>query len=256
MKEVKPISTVESLSHLIDLKITHHLKGLDGYKNADKQKQLELCQIGKFLATFFPNYEIKQIREEPDFVITNGKTDFGLEHEIITNTSIRKQHGFYENIFHLAERDIQTMNELPNFLANCYLKQNLNFKTKDKSELVQIVKEVVSTSILKNEIPENPIIERILLMPHSKKNLTANFGAHMVQNLSENIVFDFIKKKESKIEKYFSNTGLDQWLILLAGGVSEYSYDVIEGLNFEQLETKFTKVFLLADFDNKLYELK
>ena len=256
MKKVEPILTDENLSNLIGQKITHHLNGLDNYKKADKQKQLELCQIGKFLATFFPSYDIKQVREEPDFIITNGKTEFGLEHEVITNTAIRKQHGFYENIFHLAERDIQSNTELPNFLANCYLKSNLSFKTKDKSELIQLVKEVVSSSILKNEIPENPIIDRIVQMPHSKKNLTVNFGAHMVQNLSANIVCDFIKKKEDKIKKYSSNTGLDQWLILLAGGVSEYSYDVIEGLNFEKLDTQFQKVFLLADFDNKLYEIK
>jgi hypothetical protein len=119
-----------------------------------------------------------------------------------------------------------------------------------------MVKDIVSSSLLKNEIPENPIIDRIFQMPHSKKNLTVNFGAHTVQNLSENIVYDFIKKKEGKIEKYSNNTGLDQWLILLAGGVGEYSYDIIEGLNFELLDTKFKKVFLLADFDNKLYEIK
>lgn len=256
MKKIEPILTDDNLFNLISQKISHHLNGLDSYKNADKQKQLELCQIGKFLATFFPLYDIKQVREEPDFIISNGETEFGLEHEVITNSAIRKQHGFYENIFHLAERDFQSNAELPNFLANCYLKPNLNFKTKDKSELVQLVKEVVSSSILKNVIPENPIIDRIVQMPHSKKNLTVNFGAHMVQNISANIVYDFIKKKEVKIEKYSKNTGLDQWLIILSGGVSEYSYDVIEGLNFEKLDTQFQKVFLLADFDNKLYEIK
>lgn len=78
----------------------------------------------------------------------------------------------------------------------------------------------------------------------------------MVQNLSANIVYDFIKKKEDKIKKYSSNTGLDQWLILLAVGGDEYSYNVIEGLNFEKLDTQFQKVFLLADFDNKLYQIK
>lgn len=83
-----------------------------------------------------------------------------------------------------------------------------------------------------------------------------NFGAHMVHNLTENIVYDFIQKKENKIEKYTRNTGLNQWLILLAGGVKEYSYDVPKGLNFEQLDTKFEKVFLLADFDNQLFEIK
>lgn len=60
--------------------------------------------------------------------------------------------------------------ELPNFLANCYLKSNLNFKTKDKNELVRLVKDIIASSVLKNEIPENPIIERIFQMPHSKKN--------------------------------------------------------------------------------------
>lgn len=248
--------TNESLSNLIGQKITHHLKGLHEYKNEDRQKELELCQIGKLLATFFPNYDIKEVREQPDFIITNGKVDIGLEHELITNTAIRKQHGFYENIFQLAERDLQSNMELPNFLANCYLKPNLEFKTKDKNELIQIVKYVVSKSILKNEIPENPIIDSIFPMPHNKKNLTVHFGAHMVQDLSESIVYDFIKKKEEKFENYTNNTGLDQWLILLAGGVKEYSYDVPDGLNFEHLDTRFQKVFILADFDNRLYEIK
>jgi hypothetical protein len=90
MRKVEPILTDDKLSDLIGQKIYHHLNGLDSYKNADKQKQLELCQIGKFLATFFPNYEIKHVREEPDFIITNGESDFGLEHEIITNTQVRK----------------------------------------------------------------------------------------------------------------------------------------------------------------------
>jgi len=256
MRKIEPISTDDNLSKLIGQKITHYLDGLDSYKNADKQKQLELCQIGKLLATFLPNYTIKEVREEPDFIVTNGSSDFGLEHEVITNTEIRKQQGFYENIFHLAERDIQNSTELPNFLANCYLKSNLNFKTKDKSELIRLVKDIVSSSVLKNEIPENPIIDRIFQMPHSKKNLTVNFGAHMVQDLTENIVYDFIKKKENKIDKYTRNTVLNQWLILIAGGVKEYSYNVPKELNFEQLETKFEKVFLLADFDNQLFEIK
>lgn len=256
MRKVEPILSNESLSNLIAKKVSNHLNGLDGYRKADKQKQLELCQIGKFLAAYFPSFDIKQVREEPDFIITNGKAEFGLEHEVITNVAVRKRHGFYENIFHLAERDIQSNSKLPNFLANCYLKSNLSFKTKDKSELIQLVKEVISIKILTNEIPENPIISRIFLMPHSKKNLTVNFGAHMVQDLSEDIVNDFIKKKENKVKKYCRNTGLEQWLILLAGGVNEYSYEVIEGLNFEKLDTEFQKVFLMADFENKLYQIK
>lgn len=256
MIRVDPISSDNSLSKNLTSKIATHLKGLNGYEKTDKQKLLELCQVGKALALFFPDFEIKEVREEPDFIISNKKIEVGIEHELIVNVDIKKQQGFYENIFHLAERDLQKDNALPNFLANCYLKSNLNFKTKDKNFLVDLIKGIIRSTILNGEVPENPLIAKILHMPHSKKNLSVNFGAHIAQYIKEDTIRDFIKKKENKIGKYKNNTGLDQWLLLITGGVKEYSYEINEELKIGEIDTKFKRIFLLADFDNKLYQLK
>jgi hypothetical protein len=64
-----------------------------------------------------------------------------------------------------------------------------------------------------------------------------------------------IEKKENKVEKYISNTSCKQWLLLLIGGVGEHSFYVRNDLKLN-FKTTFEKVFLMEDFDNRLYELK
>jgi hypothetical protein len=88
----------------LGLKINSHLHGLDKRKKDDKQKILELCQIGKLLATYFNDFEITEVTEKPDFIISNGKTRLGIEHQLILDTKARRDEGFYENICEKVER--------------------------------------------------------------------------------------------------------------------------------------------------------
>ncbi len=256
------IKKVESLINHVDLKSLIHEKigseliGLDCYKNGDSKKQLELCQVGKFLASFYPEFFIKEVREEPDFIISNGIQSIGLEHEVILNEKIKKKHGFYENIFKLVERDLQNKSELPNFLINCYLKPNLSFKMRDKKYLIRLLKDLIVEYVENNNLKENPLIERVFKMPHSRKSVRVNFGAYMEAELNEKIVYHFIDKKEKKFFNYYDNTNLNQWLILLVGGVGESSFIINELMNFDNLKTKFSKVFLMCDFGNTLYIIK
>lgn len=236
--------------------VRKHLIGLDGYNQSDHQKQLEICQLGKALVTYFPEFSIKEVREKPDFIISDGKKAIGVEHQTILDEKTKKKRGFYENIFRIAERDLKKESLLPNFLANCYLKNNLVFKSSNKNTLIQLVKDIVTNFVLNDLFEENPLIRKIVKMPHSKKNINVNFGAYIVKNLNAETLIDFIIKKEGKVESYRKNTGLEQWLFLVTGGAEEYSFEIEKPMENLEINSSFDKIFLMADFDNELYELK
>lgn len=236
--------------------IRKHLNGLDSYNQSDYQKQLEICQLGKLLVTYFPEFSIEEVREKPDFIISDGKKRIAIEHQTILDPATKSYQGFYENIFHIAERDLRNESSLPNFLANCYLKDNLSFKNSDKKMLIQLIKDIVTEYVLNDTLVENSLISEIFKMPHSKKNLNANFGAFMVTDLDAETLVDFIIKKEDKVKSYKQNTGLEQWLLLVTGGASEYSFDIEKPIENLDINSGFDKIYLMADFDNELYEIK
>ncbi|MBK6263531.1 hypothetical protein JKA74_00675 [Marivirga sp. S37H4] len=251
-----PDLNLEIIRQEMERTIRKHMKNLDSYNQSDHQKQLEICQLGKILVTYFPKYSIEEVRERPDFIISDGIKRIGIEHQTVLDVKTKKKQGFYENIFNIAERDLQGDSLLPNFLANCYLKNNLSFKSSDKTALIQLVKEIVTEFILSDNFLENPLIRRIRKMPHSQKSLSVNFGGYWVKSLDSETLRDFIVKKEGKVESYRKNTGLEQWLLLVTGGTAEYSFDIKKPVGNLDFKSSFDKIFLMADFDNELYELK
>lgn len=255
-KLTRPNINLRTIEFEMEKKIGKHLIGLDSYNQSDYQKQLEICQLGKLLVTYFPEFSIEEVREKPDFIISDGKKRIALEHQTILDPETKSHQGFYENIFHIAERDFLKEGSLPNFLANCYLKDNLQFKNSDKKMLIQLVKDTVTEYVLNNNLVENLLISEIIKIPHSKKNLNANFGAYMVKDLDSEKLIDFIIKKEDKVKSYRQNTGLEQWLLLVSGGAGEYSFDIENPIERLDIKSGFDKIYLMADFDNQLYEIK
>ncbi len=251
-----PNLSLDALKQKIEKAISNSLYNLNSYNSTDRQKQLEICQFGKMLATYFPDFFIDEVREKPDFIISDGKKRIAVEHQTIVNPIIKSKQGFYENIFQLVERDLQTDNSLPNFLAVCYLKSNLKFKNTDKQLISNLIKETVKEFVLNGILVENPLIMKIIKMPNSHKNLHANFGAFMRYKVDAKILKDFILKKENKVQTYRQNTEMEQWLLLVTGGVAEYWYEVEIPIENLDLKSSFDKIFLMSDFDNILYELK
>ncbi|MFN3800329.1 hypothetical protein [Belliella pelovolcani] len=239
----------------LGLKINSHLNGLDKSKKDDKQKILELCQIGKLLATYFNDFEITQVIEKPDFIISNGKTQFGLEHELILDTKAKSEEGFYENICEKVEANLENDPSVPNVLVNLFLKDNLSYKINDKSDLIMQLTELVKHFVLTGELSDNDIVNDAHKMKHTQKSVNPNFGAYWQKTITKDLILEHILKKESKVSVYRHNTGSPLWLVLVIGGVGHSSFEVNELLSI-QLTTDFDKVFLFEDFDNKLYELK
>tara|TARA_R110002012_G_scaffold309637_1_gene516789 strand:- start:94 stop:861 length:768 start_codon:yes stop_codon:yes gene_type:complete len=255
MNLLKPKENKVSLNDCLGEKINHLVEGLDRFNQSENQKILELCQVGKFLCTYFPDFNISESREQPDFMITDGSINIGLEHQSIFVDEILQRTGFFNNIALLAEREFEMESEMPNFLVNCYIKKDISFSNKDKNKILKIFIDVIREFVLNDIVIENNLFDDLMKMPHSQKSINVNFGAYMVPTLDENRLLAAIEKKENKVEKYISNTNCKQWLLLLIGGVGEHSYYVRNDIKLN-FETTFEKVFLMEDFDNRLYELK
>lgn len=243
------------LKDKIGQKITQHLVGLDRTKKDDKQKILELCHIGKLLATYYSDFDIIAVREKPDFLISNGQTTIGLEHELILDSKSKEKEGFYENICEKVEARLKEDPDLPNFLVNLYLKENISLRLQDKNAIIEKFSELVKQIVLTGEMQENDFIERAIKMKHSDKSVNPNFGAYWQKSITENLILEFIEKKESKIDVYRQTSVPTQWLVLIIGSNGQSSFEV-NTLFKVDIKTKFDKVFLYEDFGNKLYELK
>ena len=240
----------------IENRIVGHLENLDKYEQSDDQKITEICHLGKLLVNYFPKFHIEEVRESPDFIISNGLKRIGVEHQIIVDEKVKRTQGFYENIFRRAERDLQEEPLLPNFMAICILKKSLSFSNSDKSQLIQTVKEIVVEFVSNDNLIENPLIGGILKLPHNKKRLHPKFGAYMEKDLEAKKISEFINKKESKLDSYRQNTNIEQWLLLVTEGHAEYSFNIENPIELINIPSKFDKIYLMDGFNDKLFELK
>lgn len=225
----------------------------DPIKN--KQKILEVCHVGKFLMLLGNQTRIDQLSEKPDFIINVDGDKVGLEHQIIIDQKSKEREGFFENIFAVVESELKIDPELPNFLANCYLNSDLDFRLSDKANFIQEAKTVVKQYILNGVLLPNSLIRRISSMPHSQKTISLNFGAWWQKAITPDVIVSAVLSKESKILTYKKNSGEKQWLLLVIGSLKNSSYEVEQDLIFE-LDTKFDKVYLLEDFRARLFDLK
>ncbi len=255
MKIIVPKNSTHMDTNLLGDMINSHLEPLLLDKRKNKQKILELCHVGKFLMFFEKEIRIEKLSEKPDFILEWNRRRIGLEHQIIIEPKSKEREGFYENIFSSAELEIQSDPELPNFLANCYLHHDLNFKLRQKENLISLVKEIVKDYVLNENFTENPLIEHISKMPHTQKNINANLGAWWQKDITKELIHSAIRKKDKKILKYNENNVDSQWLLLVIGGVGDSSYNMDTSMEIN-IETPFDKVFILEDFRTKLFEIK
>nr|WP_319270748.1 hypothetical protein [uncultured Draconibacterium sp.] len=244
-------STVENYSDLIS-EFTDKLK-VDYYKN--EQKIVETCHVGKFLMFFENRFKIDKISEEPDFIISDGITKIGLEHQILIDKKSKEKEGFFGNLIKQAEKELRKDKELPNFLANVYAHPFFNSKINEKQRLINEIVHLIKHFIKTGELLENEIIDRISSMKHSKISLSPNMGAWWQKSINGELIKNAVFKKEKRIDKYLENTNLSQWLLIVIGGLGESSYSVETEFDL-RVKTKFDKVYLLEDFNTNLFEIK
>ncbi|WKZ60449.1 MAG: hypothetical protein QY309_03020 [Cyclobacteriaceae bacterium] len=255
MRQLSTSKTFEDIWHSLGQKINSHLIGLDDAKNEDKQKILELCQVGKLISSYFDDFEIMKVSEKPDFVISNGQLTVGLEHQLILDPETKSKEGFYSNIFDKVERKLIQDDAIPNFLLNVIIKGDADLTVNNKDLIINQLVDILRDFLFTGELKENDYIVSARSMKHSRKSISANYGAYIQRFIDKNIILEFLKKKDDKIDTYISNSCPIQWLVLVIGGLGESSYEIDSNSDLE-IDTKFDKVFLYEDFRNRLYELK
>ncbi|WP_026753034.1 hypothetical protein [Sediminibacter sp. Hel_I_10] len=255
MRKITNNNSIEENYNFLEDIIDSHISELLKDRIKNQQKILEICHLGKFLIFFNGDLNISQISEKPDFILNDGKIKIGLEHQIIVDFKPKEREGFFKNIFDRAEELLKADNTLPNFLANCYIKPYVNFKINQKEELIETVRVIIKEYVLNNNLPDNPIIDRITHTPHSQKSVSSNLGAWWRKDISAKIVEKAVGKKEKKLVNYRKTGILEQWLLLVIGSTGESSYDMNKDFEME-LKTNFNRVYILEDFYNNLYQLK
>jgi hypothetical protein len=226
---------------------------IDSYK--DQKKNIEVCQVGKFLMFFDNQFKIDKVREEPDFIIASDKNKIGLELQTLIDSNSKEKEGFFTNLVKHAEKELRRDKNIPNFLANVYVHPSFHGKINEKERLVNQILQIIKIYINTGELVENDIIYRISTMKHSQISLCPNMGAWWQKDVTGGLIISTISKKEKKIDNYLKNTNLPQWLLIIIGGVGKSSY-IIEREFELSIETRFEKVYVLEDFYTNLFEIK
>ena len=231
---------------------------LDNF-DLNKQETLEVCQIGKFAYKIDSDIRIvdKPQPPNPDFIIELNDNLIGLEHtQILTKDAQR-----YFRIKTLLDYAEQIFEQkYPNINVHATISvQNdeWNYSQKDKPKLAEQIADYVQWIRLETdfELPEK--ITNIKTTRHSQVSFSYKEKNWQAEYLTRERLKSEIEKKESKILGYKTSEKqlTELWLVLLIGSLSSVSYELNESENYE-MESKFDRVYLMADFDAKILRVK
>lgn len=231
---------------------------LDNF-DLNKQETLEVCQIGKFAYKIDTDIRIidKPQPPNPDFIIELNDKFIGLEHtQILTKDAQR-----YFRVKTLLDYAKQTFEQkYPNTDVHATISvQNdeWNYSQNDKSKLAEQIADYVQWTRLEKdfELPEK--ITKIRTTSHSQVSFSYKEKNWQSEYLTRERLKTAIQKKESKILGYKTSEKdlAEFWLVLLVGSLSSVSYELNESENY-QMESRFDRVYLMADFDAKILRIK
>jgi hypothetical protein len=81
-------------------------------------------------------------------------------------------------------------------------------------------------------------------------------GAWVQSTLSESILNEAIEKKEKRLQTYIENTGInEQWLVMVIGSMGKSSFQMNDKIKTE-IDSGFSRIYLMEDFNAKLNRLK
>jgi hypothetical protein len=225
----------------------------------EKKEVLEVCQIGKFVYKIDTEIRITEKPQppSPDFIISHKNKQIGLEHtQILTGDASR-----YFKIKRLLEYSEQVFEKkYPNINVHAtisILNDKLDFKQSEKSYLAKKIAEFVQLTLKETKFEFPDFITGIRTTNHSQVSFSYKEKDGRAEYLTRERLKQEITKKESKISNYKNSEFelSEYWLTLLIGSLSSVSYELNEMENYE-MESKFDRVYLMADFDAKIIRIK
>ncbi len=238
-----------------------------------KKQSTELRHAGKFLSLLGDSAEIILQDDRPDFIISYEGRRIGLEHQRILKPTVGDFKAI-ENIISESAKTFKLKYPDLNFLAAIYwadpnFRFTKNNSDKIKTKIADYVYEIYDKigiddghsdiEIIEqfNLLTSKPdYIEEVHLTPHSELNFYYNSGGYTISNIDQQTIQSEINKKETLVNSYRKNSNVsEQWLLLVLSTTSPHSFHFPQGAKFVT-STSFDKVFVLEDFDNKVYQIK
>ena len=227
-------------------------------ENLTQKQTIELNQVGKFLTLLNKPSHIITHSDSPDFIISYGDQQIGLEHERVFKDENVSYVRSIKKLFFDASKIFESTYPGITLHAECYLNTD-NFKFK-KNEAEQLQKEIAQYifQVYQNHLdPIKPyFIDEVSLMRYSGVSFSYNSGAHWVSNIDKTTLERAISKKNGLVKKYKVNSGKEeQWLLIVIGNASPDSYEFEENQFQIEIETTFDKVILMDDFKMKAWQI-
>lgn len=225
----------------------------------NKQEILEVCQIGKFTYKIASQIKItdKPQPPNPDFIIEYNNKLIGLEHTQILSEDAQR----YFRIKTLLDyAELIFVQKYPNINVHASISiQNdeWNYSQKNKLILAKQIADYVQCTRLETDFDLPEKITRIRTTKHTQVSFSYNEKNWQAEYLTRERLKKEIEKKETKIYGYkkSKHTLTELWLVLLIGSLSSVSYKLNVTENY-QMESKFDRVYLMADFDSKILRVK
>lgn len=231
---------------------------LDNY-DLEAKEILEVCQIGKFVHKVDSEIQIIQKPQppNPDFIIEYEEKLIGLEHTRIA-TENAKRYFSIKTLIDYSEKIFNSKYPNNNVLATIsILNDELNYKQNEKAELAELIADLVYSVKSRNKVELPSFVTGIRTTEHSLVSFDFDEKDWQSEYLTKERLKQEIKKKERKIKGYEkSKIKLSEfWLVLLIGSLNSASYRLNDNENYET-DSKFDRVYLMADFRAKVIRIK
>jgi len=231
---------------------------LDNFE-LNKQELLEVCQIGNFAYKINPEIRIidKPQPPNPDFIIEYTDKTIGLEHtQVLTDDASR----FFKvkSLFDYAEQIFKNKYQNINVHATISVQDDCwDYRQQDKPKLAEKIADFVQWTMCELEFNLPEKITQIRTTKHSQVSFTYKEKNWQAEYLTRERLEAEILKKETKILGYQKSEKklAELWLVLLIGSLSSVSYKLNESENYK-MESKFDRVYLMADFDAEIIKVK
>lgn len=223
-----------------------------------QKQRIEICHVGKFVVLLGNDSKIIEHDNSPDFIIQFEKDRIGVEHQRILRLDKVVSHKSTEKLFEDAALLFKSEHPGINILVNCWLtEETFSFTKQESNTLKKQISDYIFAIVNKSEDFQKPwFIDEILFMEHTDVEFVYNPGGFMVKRLESDSLNEAIQKKEKLIENYKAKSKLEkQWLLLVIGATSPDSYKVNVNEIAIEKSSKFERIYLMEDFDARLWRL-
>lgn len=235
----------------------------DSNKNKTK-KILELCHFASFVIALENNeviqsvseVKIRQLHEEPDFIIDFKGEIIGVELQRIKNIRVEIE-GRKNSLLNKAEIVFKSKYPDVTLLANIRFKNGFDYTKKEISHYKNQISDMVFEVYNNPDVILPDYLERVFIQKHTRVDFCTS-GVYSVGNLNAEEIIQEIQEKDGKVDTYRQKTNIQKQMLLLvvSGATPDSDYSFIELPQEKDFNTSFDFVFLLNDFKKEVFALK